>query len=176
MTPITTPSRPRTRHEFEAMGVTVELLLDPDFAVPGTIFEEVATELRRLEQIFSRFLPGSELSALNRAGALDVGPELFAVVQLAVSARERSGGRFDPTVHVRGPRWRRAQPAGAACSSTRDGAASSSRTASGSTSGASRRGGQSTVPASCSRARALASSTQAATSRWQGCSAAARGP
>ncbi len=99
MTPTTTQGRPRTRHEFEAMGVTVELLLDRDFAVPGTIFEAVETELRRLEQIFSRFLPGSELSALNRAGALDVGPELFAVVQLAVSARERSGGRFDPTVH-----------------------------------------------------------------------------
>jgi thiamine biosynthesis lipoprotein len=81
------------------MGVTVELLLHRDATSERTVFEDVEDELRRLERIFSRFLPDSELNALNRGGALDVGPELFEVVQLAVEARDRSGGRFDPTVH-----------------------------------------------------------------------------
>ena len=41
----------------------------------------------------------SELSELNRRGTLPVGPELLEVVDLALAARERTSGRFDPTVH-----------------------------------------------------------------------------
>jgi len=95
----TSPERALARHELDAMGVTVELLLHSDAISEHTVFEEVEDELHRLERIFSRFLPDSELNALNRSGALNVGLELFDVVQLAVEARERSGGRFDPTVH-----------------------------------------------------------------------------
>ncbi|HLK46156.1 MAG TPA: FAD:protein FMN transferase, partial [Acidimicrobiales bacterium] len=36
---------------------------------------------------------------LNAAGVLDASPELADVVELALDARERTGGRFDPTVH-----------------------------------------------------------------------------
>ncbi len=81
------------------MGVTVELLSTGTGAAESTAFEDVEEELRRLEQIFSRFLPASELSVLNRERVLDVGSELFEVVGLALDARERSEGRFDPTVH-----------------------------------------------------------------------------
>jgi thiamine biosynthesis lipoprotein len=88
------------RRELGAMGVTVELLLAHVDADGSALLDEAEEELDRLEHVFSRFLPDSELSALNRAGALDASGELFEVVSLAVAARERSGGRFDPTVHA----------------------------------------------------------------------------
>ena len=84
------------RHAFRAMGTDVELLLD---AQHPSLLTEAEAEFRRLEGIFSRFRPDSELSRLNEAGARHVGPELFEVIALAVEAREASCGRFDPTVH-----------------------------------------------------------------------------
>jgi thiamine biosynthesis lipoprotein len=84
------------RHAFRAMGTDVELLLDGE---PAGFFEAVETEFERLEALLSRFRPGSELSRLNAAGALDAGPDLLAVTHAALGARERSSGRFDPTVH-----------------------------------------------------------------------------
>ena len=47
----------------------------------------------------SRFRPDSELSRLNRDGAIDASQDLAEVVELALAARERTGGRFDPTIH-----------------------------------------------------------------------------
>src|SRR6202007_1020879 len=41
----------------------------------------------------------SELSELNRVGWVVAGPDLLRVTQLALDARERTRGRFDPTVH-----------------------------------------------------------------------------
>lgn len=84
------------RHAFHAMGTEMELLLDAEDDTP---LVEAEAELRRLESLLSRFLPGSELSRLNAAGSLEVGPELCELAELAVAARERTGGRFDPTVH-----------------------------------------------------------------------------
>jgi len=84
------------RHRFRALGTDVELLVDGE---PGDRFAAVEAELERLEALLSRFRPGSELSRLNEAGELDAGPDLLAVTRLALAARERSGGRFDPTVH-----------------------------------------------------------------------------
>ena len=85
------------RHAFRAMGTEVELLLD---AQHPSLLTEAEAEFRRLEGIFSRFRPDSELSRLNEAGVRHVGPELFEVIELAVEAREASCGRFDPTVHA----------------------------------------------------------------------------
>ncbi len=88
------------RRTFRAMGTEVELLLDP---LPGIESEPALVaaeaEFHRLEALLSRFRPDSELSRLNAAGELDAGPELREVVALALAARERTGGRFDPTVH-----------------------------------------------------------------------------
>jgi thiamine biosynthesis lipoprotein len=77
------------------MGTEVELLLE---AEDVSLLTEAEAEFRRLEGIFSRFRPDSELSRLNAAGGRYVGPELFEVIELAVEAREASCGRFDPTV------------------------------------------------------------------------------
>jgi thiamine biosynthesis lipoprotein len=88
------------RHVFRAMGTDVELLLDaPGSTESREAFATVESEFERLEAILSRFRPESELSALNREGALDVSLELQQVIELALEARERTRGRFDPTVH-----------------------------------------------------------------------------
>ena len=88
------------RHRFAAMGTSVELLVE---AGPGAgsraALGAAEAEIRRLERRLSRFRPDSELNALNRAGRLAAGPDLMRVTELALAARERTGGRFDPTVH-----------------------------------------------------------------------------
>lgn len=84
------------RHAFHAMGTEMELLLGAEDDAP---LVEAELELRRLERLLSRFLPESELSRLNVAGSLEVGSELLELTELALAARERTSGRFDPTVH-----------------------------------------------------------------------------
>ena len=88
------------RCSFPAMGTRVELLLD---AVPSAesdlAIARAEREFERLEALLSRFRPDSELSALNRSGCLDACEDLVTVTRLAVEARERTAGLFDPTVH-----------------------------------------------------------------------------
>jgi FAD:protein FMN transferase len=79
------------------MGTDVELLVDAEDAEHA--LEAAEAELHRLEALLSRFRPGSELSRLNDHGSLEPGPDLLEVVELALLARIRTGGRFDPTVH-----------------------------------------------------------------------------
>jgi thiamine biosynthesis lipoprotein len=83
------------RHEFHAMGTTVECLLDGE---PRDGLLRVEAEFERLEALLSRFRPDSELSQLNRAGRFEAGPDLLRVTRMALDARERSGGLFDPSV------------------------------------------------------------------------------
>jgi thiamine biosynthesis lipoprotein len=88
------------RRELHAMGTTVELLVDaPPGGATERAFDQACAEIERLEGRLSRFRPDSELSELNRRGRLAGGEDLLAVVALAIEARERTGGRFDPTVH-----------------------------------------------------------------------------
>ncbi len=88
------------RETFAAMGTDVELLLEAD-AGPAAerALATARAEFERLEAVFSRFRPDSELSLLNRERSLRCSPDLARVVELALDARERTGGRFDPTVH-----------------------------------------------------------------------------
>ena len=88
-----------SRRVFEAMGSTVELILEGAPSDADEALAEAEREIQRLERMLSRFLPDSELSRLNEAGTLDVSAELAEVTTLALDARERTGGRFDPTVH-----------------------------------------------------------------------------
>lgn len=83
------------RDRFRAMGTSVELAVDADRAE----FSAARAELERLEQVMSRFRPDSELSRLNRDGEIDASPDLVDVVTRALDARDRTEGRFDPTVH-----------------------------------------------------------------------------
>lgn len=85
------------RHVFRAMGTEIELLVDADDA--ATAFAASEAEFHRLEALLSRFRPDSELSRLNRDGSIEAGPDLRRVVELALTARASTHGRFDPTVH-----------------------------------------------------------------------------
>ncbi len=88
------------RRAFHAMGTEVELLLDAEPSAESEVaFARAEREFERLEAMLSRFRSDSQLSALNRSGVLDAGPDLVAVTRLAVEARERTDGLFDPTVH-----------------------------------------------------------------------------
>jgi FAD:protein FMN transferase len=88
------------RLAFPAMGTRVEALLEaPPSRAARVALARVRDEFERLERIFSRFRRDSELSRLNDAGSIDAGPDLRAVVELALAARERTSGRFDPTLH-----------------------------------------------------------------------------
>jgi FAD:protein FMN transferase len=88
------------RRSFRAMGTDHELLLE---AEPGRrsdrALDAAREEVDRLEALLSRFRVGSELSRLNHAGRIDASPDLLRCVRLALEARDRTGGRFDPTVH-----------------------------------------------------------------------------
>lgn len=86
-----------TRHRFRAMGTDVELLVEAGEAARSLAGAEA--EFHRLEALLTRFRPESELSRLNAAGSLATGPDLLRVVELALAARERTGGRFDITIH-----------------------------------------------------------------------------
>ena len=92
------------RRSFRAMGTSIELLVEAENA--GSELDACEAEFERLEQVMSRFRPDSELSRLNRAGRIDASRDLAEVVELAIAARERTGGVFDPTVHRRARRGR----------------------------------------------------------------------
>jgi thiamine biosynthesis lipoprotein len=84
---------------FRAMGSDIEMLLDVD---PSPRVERVirsaAERFAGLEQRLSRFLPDSEVSRLNRDGRVLAGTDLLRLVERGIDGRERTGGRFDPTV------------------------------------------------------------------------------
>ncbi len=96
-----------------ALGAQVTLRLQhPD--APALAAQAMA-EIRRLEAIFSLYLPDSALARLNRDGALADPPfEMLDCLTLAGAVHRASAGRFDPTVQ---PLWQaeakaleRAQP------------------------------------------------------------------
>lgn len=84
-----------------ALGATVTLRLDHPEA--PRLAALAMAEIRRLEGVFSLYLPHSALSQLNRDARLDAPPfELLDCLTLAGSVHQASGGRFDPTVQ---PLW-----------------------------------------------------------------------
>ena len=79
------------------MGTEIELLVDAEGAGRGARCRRGRVPPARGAALA---LPrDSELSRLNRDGSIDACPDLLRVVELALAARERTGGRFDPTVH-----------------------------------------------------------------------------
>lgn len=88
------------RHVFRAMGTSVEILLDVDPSFDTVLgLGSVERLFWRLEDSMTRFDPESELSRLKAAGWIDASDDFATVVELALNARERTCGRFDPTVH-----------------------------------------------------------------------------
>jgi len=93
------------RWRGSALGAQAEMLLDAESAAHGDrLIADCLVELRRLERIFSLFVPESAISRLNREGRL-VGPppELLELLSLCRQLWKASAGAFDPTVQ---PLWR----------------------------------------------------------------------
>ncbi len=86
-------------HRFSAMGTSIHLA-----TVGGntTVLAEAEERLRGLELLWSRFLPDSELSRLNRANGVPciVSQVTFDLVEDAIDAWRLSDGVFDPTIGV----------------------------------------------------------------------------
>jgi thiamine biosynthesis lipoprotein len=82
---------------FRAMGSDCHIIV-----VGGSdgLLDDGVAMVAEFEERWSRFLPFSEISRLNRhAGrALTVSADTLALVELAVDGWNRTGGRFDPTV------------------------------------------------------------------------------
>ena len=84
------------------MGTEFAVYLDaPDNVQAQACFDTVFDEIGRLELTFSRFLPASELSRLNRhagQGPAVTDPEVFQLLSFALDVSEKTGGAFDITV------------------------------------------------------------------------------
>ncbi len=85
------------------MGTTASVIVHGADASASRCFDR----LDELEARWSRFLPDSELSRLNRAaGHLTVvSPDLFRLVDHLVAAHRWTEGRFDPTLHDQLVAW-----------------------------------------------------------------------
>ena len=83
---------------FRAMGTSIELFVDTTYCADEAL-DRAEAEFHRLEVILSRFREDSDLSRLNHVGEIEACPDLLRVTELALAAREETGGRFDPTVH-----------------------------------------------------------------------------
>ncbi len=90
-----------TSYHFRAMGSHISVWLETDEErVAQMAFAEVQRLFARFEQIFSRFLPNSELSRVNEcAGEWIVVSSLFwQVLEQALVLAEETEGVFDPTL------------------------------------------------------------------------------
>jgi len=98
-------ARPMARWRGVALGAPTSITLaglDETAAAP--IFAAVEADVARLENIFSLYLPDSELCRLNRDGMLTApSPEMLDLLSLTSSIYAATGGVFDPTVQ---PLWR----------------------------------------------------------------------
>ena len=76
------------------MGTTAHLHL------PDELIRPVTALLDRLESIWSRFLPASDISRLNSAGGhpVEVSSETIDLIRAMVGAHLTTDGAFDPTL------------------------------------------------------------------------------
>lgn len=93
----------------ELMGTVVQLtLMEGDEARFDEAAEAAFAEIKRLEEIFSSYKEGSDVSRINRAagkGLVEVDPELITVLRKALLVSNLTDGAFDPTVGALGKAW-----------------------------------------------------------------------
>lgn len=81
-------------HAFRAMGTDWQL---EAAGVGPAVLVEAEAQVRAAEERYSRFIPGSLLSRLNRDRRVEDG-EFAAMVSRALEFRASTGGAFDPAV------------------------------------------------------------------------------
>jgi thiamine biosynthesis lipoprotein len=86
-----------TTRRFGAMGSDAHLVV---LGGPADLPDQLVAMIDELERRWSRFLPDSEISNLNRHAGRPcaVHPSTVLLVQRAIEAWHLTGGRFDPTV------------------------------------------------------------------------------
>lgn len=78
--------------------IAISIITDDDISAHHAI-ARTQRAIADFEQRFSRFLPDSELSHVNRAeGAFQASREMIAILTEAQQWHEKTGGIFDPTV------------------------------------------------------------------------------
>ncbi len=84
--------------EFRAMNTTVMLAAEGELALEG--MQATKLFIDECEQRFSRFLPASEVSDLNRSAGewLSISADLMEMLQLSVKYHKQTNGIFDPTI------------------------------------------------------------------------------
>jgi thiamine biosynthesis lipoprotein len=75
------------------MGTTVEVI-SPDKRASGIVFSEI----KRIEDLLSKYKPDSEVSRLNTTGRLKASADTFYVINKAKEFYKASAGAFDITV------------------------------------------------------------------------------
>ncbi|HZJ28012.1 MAG TPA: FAD:protein FMN transferase [Acidimicrobiia bacterium] len=87
----------RAERRFAAMGSSAHVVVRGD----ADLVDRAVARVGELEARWSRFLPASEISALNRAGRrpVVVSSDTVRLVQHCVHAWRATRGLFDPTVH-----------------------------------------------------------------------------
>jgi thiamine biosynthesis lipoprotein len=82
---------------FAAMGTRARVLVVDG---PDDLPAHLEARVHELERLWSRFVPTSEVSRLNRAGgtAVTVSPETMELLTCAIAGWEASYGLFDPTI------------------------------------------------------------------------------
>lgn len=96
-----TPAVAEAEHVVDVMGTRAHVIVGAaDLGTADVLGQSAVARLVALEQHWSRFLPGSEISNLNRnAGTkVRVSNDTLTLVTRAVEAWDRTDGRFDPTV------------------------------------------------------------------------------
>ncbi len=108
------PAVPRFSHE--AMGTLFEILIPGEDSVyAADAAREAFKEIDRLEKLFSRFQPASEIARINRlpaGGEIPVGIETFECLSLAETVRLETGGAFDINSRVAARTEPDGEPAG----------------------------------------------------------------
>lgn len=86
-----------TERAARAMGSDVHLIV---VGGPANLSNRLLARIDDLEHRWSRFIPSSEVSRMNRAAGawVDVSPETVLLVERAIEAWRVTGGGFDPTV------------------------------------------------------------------------------
>jgi thiamine biosynthesis lipoprotein len=99
---------PKATHRWFGMDTEFVATVYGRGAVPAdSAFARLARESARLEQVFSDYLPGSDLRRVTgRVGdTLAADPEIIAVLRAAAEMAEASRGAFDITLHDLKAAW-----------------------------------------------------------------------
>ena len=95
------PAVAEAERVVEVMGTRAHVIVvAPTLELAGLLGTSAVARLVALERTWSRFLPDSDLSRLNRnsGSATSVSRDVVGLVQRAVEAWHRTDGRYDPTV------------------------------------------------------------------------------